>query len=104
MSDLARTPKALREALRLATQGDRGGASVCNYSVWDERHDGLFEMENGLSRDEAVGFARGLSRAGILYGGSSYNPIVRCGAFVCWPEDRYGELLDETGKPHPEER
>lgn len=85
----ARREMKLREALRLATAPRN---QIQNYSVWQDD----YEIESQLSRDEAVGFARGLVHVGLTYNGSMYNPVVRCGDFICWPEDRYGELVGET--------
>lgn len=79
----------LVHALRAATRGPRGTSSPTNYSVWD----GEAELRTGLSRDQAVGFAEGLAHVGTAYGGHAYNPVVRCGAFVVWPEERYGEVI-----------
>lgn len=96
MTFIARTPREelLLEALKAATTGARGSASPCNYAVWD----GPCVLCDELSKDEAIGFAKGLEYVGLTYNGSIYNPVVRCGAFVVYPEERYGELVGEPGE------
>lgn len=81
--------KMLHEALVAATTGERGSSSVCNYDVYD----GGFRVAYDMSKDEAIGFAKGLKAAGANYAGYMSDPEVRCGAFVVYPDDRYGELI-----------
>lgn len=63
-------------------------AHGANYEVWS---DGLL-VEGGISKDVAIGYAMGLSRAGTLYGGGSYDPIVQVNGFIVWPEERWGDI------------
>lgn len=92
---VAKTPRErlLLDALKCTINGgslDVGRTSE-NYSVWS----GGVEIESGLSREAAIGFAMGLERAGTLYSGGTHDPEVRCGPFVCWPESRWGEIVGE---------
>lgn len=73
--------------LRALTRAAQGA----NYEVWDEAWSGPVQLAEGLTRDVAIGFAMGLEAAGTTYSGSTYNPIVKCGAMVVWPEARWGE-------------
>lgn len=93
MTFIAKTRREgfLLDALYAATRGKRGTSTPCNYSVYNRG----CEIESELSRDEAIGFARGLEAAGMSYGGDFPNPEVRCGAFIVYPEERYGEIVGE---------
>lgn len=84
-----RREKLLYDSMRAATDWPRGSATPLNYSVYD----GGRELESDMSRDEAVGFARGLEYVCMTYAGYMYNAVVRCGAFIVYPEDRYGEIV-----------
>ena len=85
------TPTQVAElrAFVLASEGP-------NHDVWDGEWCAAF----GLSRDEAIGFAKGLIASGPTYIGKEYNPVVKLGGIVVWPEDRWGEgapWLTEVG-------
>lgn len=78
--------RLLFEALRAATTGPRGHGSPLNYSVW---RDGHYEAASGLSRDEAIGFYRGME-----WSDPTIVLSVRCGDVVVWPEERWGEEVE----------
>lgn len=75
------------------TRGVKGIMTPFTYSVWD----GSVELESGLTRDSAIGFARGRNSVGALYNGNMCDSYVRCGAMVVWPDERWGEGVFEEG-------
>lgn len=85
---------SLKKALKAATLGPQGKAGVGNYSVVVYDYPSSYtEIQYDLSRDAAFGYAEGCqeyyddSRGGRQF-------LVVCGDFVCYPEDRYGEILE----------
>jgi hypothetical protein len=81
-----------RKALAMATRrpSNRGDG----YSVLSVSGGNYYQIEDSLSRDEAVGYAKGAQN---YYDNSrgAREFIVVCGNFVCYPEDRYGEMLED---------